>query len=70
MCNEGWCVRLGEEEGAWGGGNYLKYLKKGSNRKKGRGNKDFKKEGNLGRRSGCLKQGRLESPYETDFGHC
>ena len=70
MCKKDWCVRLGQNEGALGRGNYLKYLKKGSNRKKGSGNKDFKKVGNLGQRDGCLKKGRLESPYEIEPGHC
>ena len=40
-----------------GGGKCLKYLKKGWNRKKGRGNKDFKKWGQAGLRGGCLKKG-------------
>ena len=40
-----------------GGGNSLKYLKRGWNRKEGRGNKDFKKEGKAGSRRGCLKKG-------------
>ena len=39
-----------------GGGNSLKYLKRGWNRKEGRGNKDFKKEGKAGSRCGCLKK--------------
>ena len=46
-----------------GGGNCLKNLKRGWNRKKGRGNKDFKKGGQAGSRGGALKGG-LEPPYE------
>ena len=47
MCKEGWCVGLGQEGGSLreSGGNCLKYLKRGWNRKEGRGNKDFKKGG-------------------------
>ena len=40
-----------------GGGNCLKFLTRGWNRKEGRGNKDFKKWGNLGREVGALKRG-------------
>ena len=48
-----------------GGGNCLKYLKKGWNRKEGRGNEDFKKGGGkAGSRGGCLKKGGQEPPYE------
>ena len=47
-----------------GGGNCLKYLKRGWNRKEGRGNKDFKKGGQAGSRGGCLKKGGLEPPYK------
>ena len=47
-----------------GGGNSLKYLKRGWNRKEGRGNKLFKKGGQAGSRGGCLKNGGLEPPYE------
>ena len=39
------------------GGNYLKYFKKGWYRKEGRGNKNLKKEGQAGSRSGFLKKG-------------
>ena len=52
---EGWCVGLGQAWVPWGWGNYRKYLKRGWNRKKGRGNKDFKK-GEAGSRGGCLKK--------------
>ena len=44
----GGCVRVG--------GDYLRYLKKGWNKKEGRGNKDFKKEGKAGSRGECLKK--------------
>ena len=41
-----------------GGGDCLKYLKKGWNRKEGRGNKVFKKEGGkLSQGLGALKRG-------------
>ena len=39
-----------------GGGNCLKYLKRGWNRTEGRGHKDYKKEGQIGSRGGCLKK--------------
>ena len=47
MYKEGWCVALGQEGSCLheGGGNCLKYLKKGWNRKKGRGNQNFNKGG-------------------------
>ena len=49
-----------------GGENYLKYLKRGENRKEGRGNKDFKKvEGQAGSRGGCLKKGGAGTPLGT-----
>ena len=41
-------------EGGW---NCLKYLKRGWNRKEGRGNKDFKEGGKLGQGVGALKGG-------------
>ena len=43
-----------------GGGNCLKFLKSGWNRKEGRGNKDFKKggAGPRGGEGGALKRGR------------
>ena len=40
-----------------GGGNCLKYLKWGWNRKEGKGNKDFKKRRQAGSRGRCLKLG-------------
>ena len=47
------CKEVGvSDEGKRGlredGGNCLKYLKRGWNRKEGKGNKDFKKRGKLG----------------------
>ena len=53
---EGGCVRVG--------GTKIKYLKRGWNRKEGRGNKDFRNGGQLGSRVGCLKKGGLEPPYK------
>ena len=48
-----------------GRGDYLKYLKRGWNRKEGRGHKDLKKVGQAGSMGGCLKEeGGLEPPYE------
>ena len=48
-----------------GGGNCLKCLKRGWNRKEGRGSKNFEKGGGkAGSRGGCLKKGGLEPPYE------
>ena len=48
-----------------GGANCLKYLKRRCNRKEGRGNKDIKKKGGQdGSKSGCVKKGGLEPPYE------
>ena len=40
-----------------GGGNCLKYLKRGWNRKGGRRHKDFKKGGQAGSMEQCLKEG-------------
>ena len=52
-----------------GVGNCLKYLKRGWNRKEGRGNKDFKKGEQAGSRVGALKRGwGLEAL--TNYGHC
>ena len=47
-------------------GELSKYLKRGWNRKEGKGNKNFKKGGGQdGSRDGCLKKERgLEPPYE------
>ena len=66
MCKEGWCVGLGQVGVTWGWrGDCLKYLKRGCNRKEGRGKKDFKKGwGKLGQGVGALKRGGLEPPYE------
>ena len=63
MCKEDWCVRLGQEGGSLreDGGNCLKYLKKGWNRKEGgRGGwkQKFKEEGVPAKlRGGCFKKG-------------
>ena len=64
-------VGLGQEEVAWGGGgNCLKYLKRGWNRKEGRGNKDFKKRGKLGQGVGALKRGGgAGTPRRTMTGY-
>ena len=40
-----------------GGGNCLKYLKRGWTRKVGKGNKDFKRGDKLGQGVGALKKG-------------
>ena len=53
-----------------GGENCLKYLKRRCNRKEGRANKDFKKEGRkLGHRVGVLKRGGggAGTPYKLWF---
>ena len=67
MYEVGWCVELGQEGLRVGGGNCLKYLERRWNRKKGRGNKDFKMGGGkLGQGMGAFKRGGgvLEPPYE------
>ena len=46
-----------------GGGNCLKYIKRGWNRKEGRGNKDFKKGAKLGKGVGALRGGNLLTNY-------
>ena len=53
-----------------GGEKCLKYLKRGWNRKEGRGNKDFKKGEQAGSRGGCLKKeegggGEAGAPLQT-----
>ena len=48
--------------------NCLKYLKRGWNRTEGRGHKDYKKEGQIGSRGGCLQKvgvGRGRTPLQT-----
>ena len=47
-----------------GGGGYLEYLKREWNRKKWRGNKNFKKWGQTGSRCGCPKKGGDETLYK------
>ena len=51
-----------------GGGNCLKYLKGGFDRKEGRGNKDFKKAGQAGSRGQALKRGRSWNHF-TNYTH-
>ena len=60
MCEEGWCVRLGQEGfvWGWGGGTVWNTLKGGGTKKRGRETKIFKKGGNLGEEVGTLKWGR------------
>ena len=48
-----------------GRGNCLKYFKREWNRIEGRGNKDFKKEGQAGSRRGCLKKRGAGTPLRT-----
>ena len=43
--------------GCEGGGNYLKYLKRGWSRKEGKGNQDLKRRGKLDQGVGALKKG-------------
>ena len=51
-----------------GRGNCLKYLKRGWNRKEGRGHKDFKKGNKLGQGVGAVKKGAgVELPDELRF---
>ena len=45
--------------------NYLKYLKRGQNRKERKETKDFEKRRQAGPRSGCLKKGRAGTPLRT-----
>ena len=47
-----------------GGKNCVKHLKRGWNKKEGRGNKYFKKGGQAGSRGGSLRNGGHEPPYE------
>ena len=49
------------------GGNCLKYLKRGWNRKEGRGKKDFKKGGKLREEVGASKKGRTGTPLQTEY---
>ena len=50
-----------------GGGNCLKYLKRGWKRTEGKGHKDIKKEGKLGQWVGGVKSGGggAEPSYEV-----
>ena len=45
------------------GGNCLKYIKRGWNRKEGRGNKDFKKGAKLGKGVVALRGGNPLTNY-------
>ena len=56
------CVRVG-------GGDRLKCLKTGWNRKEWKGNKDFKKRRQAGSRGGCLKKGGAGTPLGTMFSN-
>ena len=47
-----------------GGGNCLKYLKRGWNSKEARGNKDFKNRGASWVKGGCLKKEGARTPYK------
>ena len=58
-----WLVSLGQEGFAQGWGNCLKYLKRGWNRKEGKGHKDFKKSS----RGRCLKKGGWN--HLTNYSH-
>ena len=58
-------VGFRQKGGCEGGGNCLKYLKRGRNRKERKGNKDFKKGGNLDQRVGALKRGEAGIPFRT-----
>ena len=49
-------------EGGW---NCLKYLKRGWNRKEGKGYKDFQKGGKVGQGVGALKRGGAGTPLRT-----
>ena len=58
MCKEDRCVGLGQKRLHKGGGNCLKNLKRGWNRKEGKENKDFKKKGGGAQTGlGCLRAG-------------
>ena len=67
----GW-IRAGEDWRGWG--DCLKYLKRGWNRKEGRGSKDFKKGGGgkLGQGVGALKRRGWNPPtnYELFIEKC
>ena len=52
-----------------GGGNCLKYLKRGRSRKEERGKQKFEKGGGeAGSRGGALKRWGLEPPYKLWVG--
>ena len=57
MCKEGWCVGLGQEGVAWGGGTVWNTLKVGGT--------DFKKGSYTGSRGRSLKKGGAGTPLQT-----
>ena len=59
-------IRAGEICGRVGG-NCLKYLKRGWNRKEGRAHKDLEKGGKLGQGVGALKRGSWNSLTNYDY---
>ena len=62
MSKEGWCVRLGQEEGSLReSGEKLGGIEEGS------GNKNFKRGGQAGLRGGCLKKRGCWNPL-TNYG--
>ena len=67
MCEEGGCVRLGQEGFVWVGGTVWNTLKGGGTKKRGRETKIFKKGRNLGEGVGTLKWGVGEcwNPFPT-----
>ena len=72
MCKEGWRFGLGHEGGCLredgGGGDCLKYLKWGWNRKEGRGSKaNILKSGKPGQGVGAFKKEGLEPPQELCY---
>ena len=56
-------VGLGQKGVARVEGNCLKYLKRGWNRKEGKGNKDLRKGGKLDQKMSALKRGRGWNPF-------
>ena len=46
-------------------GNFLEYLKRGLEQKRGKGKQRFKKEGKLGQSAGALKGRRAGTPIRT-----
>ena len=52
-----------------GGGNCLEYLKRGWNRKEGRGHKDYKKEGQVGEVGGARTPLRTMATEDLSWPH-